>query len=520
MSKRLILILALAFLVGLSYAAYAEVQNVKVSGDIQALGIARNNFDLTKEPASGSARTTDTYSDQREYLATIARLRVDADLTDNVSATIRLLNERNWNGDALADDAGNRNIGLGAPAAAYTDEQQIELDLAYMTLREFLYSPLTLSVGRQELHFGNDWIVGDPDTNGLSGRSNLSDGDLSSRKAFDALRATLDYSPLVVDIIYAKIAENTVALNDDTTLTGINAKYDLNKDTTLEGFFFSKVKGVNAAAVTNAQTGDATSFTDGTTIKQKTDKVHTVGARVVNKSIKNLTLDAQGAYQFGTYNPKFDVNARWTSAANRVETAPRNAWGAEVVATYNLKDIRRLSKYDPSVTAAYVVLSGQNRDRTGKKTYTGWDGMFENQTFGHIINGMMGFSNTHLTGLSLNAKPLDDLRVKLDAVGMWVFKRYIDNLDGGGATRLYNLSGVSGAKRFYMAKNPFMGKEFDLTLTYDYTEDVQFSLLGGVFLPGKAIATGDTVAAGGATGSDTGSKAAATELIGSMKVTF
>lgn len=507
MSKRLILILALAFVVGLSYAAYAEVQNVKVSGDIQALGIVRNNFDLTKNPTSGAARTTDTYSDKREYLASIVRLRVDADLTDNVSATVRLLNERNWNGDSIYDDAGNRNIGLGVPTVSYTDEQQIDLDLAYVTMKEFLYSPLTLTIGRQELHFGNDWIVGDPDTNGLAGRSNLSDGDLSSRKGFDAIRATLDYSPLIVDIIYAKIAENTVALNDDTTLTGINAKYDLNKNTTLEGFFFSKAKGSNATGATQAINGTA-NYTDSLAYKQKADKVHTIGARVVDKTIKNLTLDAQAAYQFGTYNPKFDPNATYYSATNKAETSPRSAWGAEIIANYNLKDIKRIGKYDPSATLAYAVLSGNSRDKTGKKRYTAWDGMFENQTFGHIINGMMGFSNTHLIGLTLKAKPVEDVTMKLDAVGMWVYKRFTDG-------RLYYLSGVSGSKRFYMAKNPFMGKEFDLTLTYDYTEDVQFSLLGGILLPGKAISTGDIVS-----GSDSGSKVAATELIGSMKVTF
>ena len=48
MSKRLILILALAFVVGITCAAYAEVQNVKVSGDITVKAVARDNFDLSK----------------------------------------------------------------------------------------------------------------------------------------------------------------------------------------------------------------------------------------------------------------------------------------------------------------------------------------------------------------------------------------------------------------------------------------------------------------------------------------
>ena len=53
MHKRLILILALAFVVGVTMAAYAEVQNVKVSGDLTVKGVARNNFDLVKSQKYG-----------------------------------------------------------------------------------------------------------------------------------------------------------------------------------------------------------------------------------------------------------------------------------------------------------------------------------------------------------------------------------------------------------------------------------------------------------------------------------
>ena len=57
MSKRLILVLALAFVVGIAFAAYAEVQNVKVSGDITVYGIARDNYIAT---GSGGGRSVTT----------------------------------------------------------------------------------------------------------------------------------------------------------------------------------------------------------------------------------------------------------------------------------------------------------------------------------------------------------------------------------------------------------------------------------------------------------------------------
>ncbi|MFA5115560.1 MAG: hypothetical protein WC469_05855, partial [Candidatus Omnitrophota bacterium] len=64
MSKRLILVLALAFVVGTTCAAYAEVQNVKVSGDINFLAVARNQFDLTKGTDGNK------YDDHESFFAT------------------------------------------------------------------------------------------------------------------------------------------------------------------------------------------------------------------------------------------------------------------------------------------------------------------------------------------------------------------------------------------------------------------------------------------------------------------
>ncbi|MGB4520335.1 MAG: hypothetical protein WBI28_00155, partial [Candidatus Omnitrophota bacterium] len=90
MSKRLILILTLAFVVGISFAAFAEVQNVKVSGDITIGGVYRNHFTLAKTPVAPIVSALDPgnkqsiYSSKESDFLTITRVRVDADLTDNV----------------------------------------------------------------------------------------------------------------------------------------------------------------------------------------------------------------------------------------------------------------------------------------------------------------------------------------------------------------------------------------------------------------------------------------------------
>ncbi len=516
MSKRLILVLALALVVGLSFTAYAEVQNVKVSGDLTVQGVARDNFDLEKPISSALGLLAGDFNDKESGILSITRVRVDADLTDNVSTTVRLLNERNWNGEERTLGAANRNIGLNTAPASNADANDVDLDLAYVTLKEFLYSPLSLTIGRQSLRFGNGLVVGDPDTNIYSSATELAEGDLSARKSFDALRATLDYNPLVVDMIYAKVEEGAANLNDDVSLGGINANYALNKNTTVEGFLFSKVTGTNSAAVTNVDSGNATFFTAGTDnfpLKDKADVVNTIGARVLDKTVKNLTLDVQGAYQFGTYNPKFDPNARVSPAAQRgpnakAQTSKRSAWATQIMATYDLKDMAMLSKYSPAISGSYTYLSGANRDETRSgEAYKGWDPMFEDQTVGHIMNAIFAESNMHRGSLSANAKLTDDISANVNYIGAWFAKRYPRNAD-----RRAILSEVSTARQFTLKGDKFIGQEIDASLTYDYTEDVQFSLLGGIFLPGRNIVS--------VARADRDGQAAATELIGSMKVTF
>ncbi|MFH1889124.1 MAG: hypothetical protein ABH806_03440 [Candidatus Omnitrophota bacterium] len=522
MSKRLILMLALAFLVAVTGAAYAEVQNVKVSGDIAVMGVARNNFDFAKTPETESGSYINfagELDDNEKDLLSIVRVRVDADLTDNVSATVRLLNERNWNGESNTAGWSNTNIGNNYNAAATSqvvgintaDEGDISLDLAYVTLKEFLYSPLSLTVGRQELRFGNGLVVGDPDTNLWSARTSLAEGDLSARKSFDAIRATLDYDPLVVDVIYAKLEEGNVNLNDDVTLSGVNASYALNANTILEGFFFNKVKGSQAAAVRNLDAANATSFTPTATnveVKDIADVVNVIGVRATDKTVKDLTVDAQVAYQFGTYNPKFDPNARFVSATDKKETSNRSAWAGQINATYDLSD-KFASNYSPSISGSYTYLSGADRELTGSDTYKGWDPMFEDQTVGHIMNAIFANTNMHRYAISAKAKLTDDITAKMDWVWASFAKKYNDQ-------RLAVLSGIATptavARAYRMGKAAYIGQEIDATLTYDYTEDVQFSLLGGILLPSKNI--------NGNIAGDKDLRASAGELIGSMKVTF
>jgi len=442
MGKRLILVLALALLVGLTFsAAYAEVQNVKVSGDIIASGIARNHFNLA------NTNTGDKSILKQTFLMSQIRVRVDADLTDNVQATVRLINERIWNGQNDTGVSNNNNT-------------NIDLDLAYVTLKEFLYSPLTLTIGRQEVKFGNSLVIG----NAKVAANTISiPTDLTERKAFDAIRATLDYDPLVVDLVYAQVKQSDSVDRNTISLTGINAAYALNKKTDVSVYYWLKRNNNNAV-----------------TLATRADQLSTIGALISSSPIENLTASLEAAYQFG----------RNAESANQKK---HDAWALQAMADYTFTKV----KTTPRVGASYTYLSGSS---AGDTRNAGWDPMFYDQKLNNIVYTLLPFSNMSAFNLKGSMKPVEDVTVSV------VYGYY--NVAQKNSAEYTVPHTHDGGQTYYTGTytgKTHLGSAIDGTVTYDYTEDVQFGLTAGLFTPGNAL-TSDT--------------ANATQLIGSMKVVF
>lgn len=441
----LVLVCALVFT---AFNAYAEVQNLKVSGDVNASAITR---DLTLGAPASGAKSTES------AIASFARVRFDTDLTDNVVATVRLLNERYW---------GNETENSGTTRDNNSD---ISLDLASVTLKEFLFSPMTLTVGRQELRFGNAMIIGDVDTNNmattaspLGGAGGENNADLSLRKAFDAILLSMDYSPLKLDFVGAKITEATRTLNDDVSLYGANLGYAVNDDLFLEAYSFNKITSKAANATTS----------------KKNTNINTVGTRVAAKLSENLSYQLEGAYQFGSiFN------------SNTGNSSDRRAYAIESALALGLPN----TSYTPSLSLLYAYFSG---NKGSNKNYTAWDPMFEDQRFGDIANSQFNQSNAHIAGFIGTLKPMEDVSLAAEYYMFWWDKVYNVN---------QTITSVRG-NSLVMTNKKFAGSELDIKADYDYTEDVQFSLLGGLFFPGGAF--------------DKANDRTASEVIGSMKVSF
>jgi hypothetical protein len=373
-----------------------------------------------------------------------------------------LLNQRDWDDPqpALSD----------AAATAATDFK-VDVPLAYMTLKEMLYSPLTLRIGRQPLWFGRGFIIGaklrDP-------QGSISADEYTEMKNFDAVRATLDYDPWTLDMIYSKIEENFIQAGDDIDLYGINIGYLFDSyNAEAEGYWFYKNDKNNTVL--------------------KSNQIHTLGLRGSMDPIENLTVAAEGAVQLGRL---VDPTAGWA-----IQNREREAFAADVMAEYRFVDYAWM----PTIMGEIIYYSGNHfNNNTG--AYEGWDPMYrgkfdtairEFQGWMYLNDAFPAIPATSRTGGALDAS----------------FSNQIQFAVGGTIQPTDSLK-VQGKYTHFRLDEPIamtntrkdVGDEVDIMFTYDYTEDVQFDVLLGWFMPGDLYPTS--------------MDATATELMASVSVDF
>jgi hypothetical protein len=524
---RIAMVLAIALC--LAGSVYAETQSVKVSGDLTVRGIWRGDYDYrSATPASDPARTGMTrdtggmngvaspgagggtiaggyYGASQSWWMSQAEVQVDAELTDNVSTVIRILNQRDWNVQNKNIVAGQdlRPNGLGG-YVPQTDEFEVQLDLAYVTLKNFVYCPLTVTIGRQDLWFGKGFIIGSNQINNnwidLQGANNniLHAPEYTSMNAFDSIKAVLDYDPWTITGVWANIWNNTVGEADGIDLWGINVgyKFDCYK-AEAEAYWFYKRDN---------------SIEQWRTNMWGNSNVHTFGIRGSMDPIECVTLSGEVAVQAGAY----------TANTLQLATRERAAWALDVAAEY--RGLMDCWAWKPKAGIEYILYSGNKDDENlannNTNAYTGWDRMFRGKydsairewvgtyyasyDYGPRSNSLpscadASFTNQSQLIFSGSLQPMDCLTLKGNWNLFWTVEDYVTwpNVPAQQAG-----SFSQGQKR-----GGLIGNELDVQAIWDYTEDVSFGLLMGWFMP-----NGDVYYAGN---NDT-----ASDIVGTVKVSF
>lgn len=190
-----------ALVLGMTGVAVAELQNVEVGGKLQIRG---NYYRMDKLGAS-------SFVSQRTLL------NVKADFTNDVSTFIEFDSNNNW-GDGFRS-----NYLTGIDGRGGSD---VSLYQAYINVKNMWGTPLALRVGRQELVFGSEFILG-----------NNSNGSNFQGLSYDAIRLTYATDMFKVDAFAAKLAESFQNFGKgDLDLYGIYGSYIGIEDVTIDAY--------------------------------------------------------------------------------------------------------------------------------------------------------------------------------------------------------------------------------------------------------------------------------------------
>jgi hypothetical protein len=249
MRKNVLNVLAAAVVLS-CVSAFADLQNVTVGGQVRIRG---NWYSMDN-------RGDYNFIDEK-FVEQRTLLNVRADFTDNVSAFIEMDSIDTWGEDFRS----NYLTGIDGRAGTGDDAEMYQ---AYIDAKELFGSPLQLRVGRQELSFGSEWLLGNGDS-----------GPYFTGLSFDGLRLTYQGETFSVDAFGAKLAENSPLEEDgDTDLYGVYASCKAVENMTFDAYWLyvrDAFAGVN--------------------------DLHTFGLRAAGK-IDGFHFEAEAAYQFGEMN--------------------------------------------------------------------------------------------------------------------------------------------------------------------------------------------------------------------------
>ncbi len=428
--KKVWLIVALAALTGSAVRTFADVQNIRLSGDIRIRGYYLNN--------AGDANNGDA-----AFISQRTRVTVEADLEDHVLVVVTLKAEGLWG----SDNQPTTNSGAGSSfedgsGSAINRSWSVGLDEAYVQFNEIFYSAATLKIGRQYLHYGRGLII----------------SSAEQEYNYDAARLVWDAYPLTIDVVGAMLANNQAFLPDSPKQTGstpgsadllfVNARYELSD---------SAIKDVEAyfGYVAHGVSGNVQSSRIPPTVFGASPMI--IGLRTDITPMDSLNVWAEGAYEFG---------------ADGTFSKTISAFIANVGGKFTFKD----TKWTPAVNANYIYASGGGSD--GKAQFRPWFDYTEGYN-GYLFAPAL--SNIHIFNVGASVKPAENTTLSLQ--GYYYMKADKDSIAGSNSNADFGGAGFTELGNGVGKRD--LGWEIDSILGYDYSKDVRMQLVYGIFLPGR-----------------------------------
>lgn len=432
--KKQWLVMALVAGLGLAANSFADVQNIRLSGDIRLRGYYLNGTDLDLN-AQGDA----------QFISQRTRVTVEADLEDHVLVVVTLKAEGLWGSDNETDNTSGAG---GSSSSSINRRWDLGVTEAYLQLNELFYLPATLKLGRQYLNYGHGLILSSVD----------------QEYNYDAARLVLDYYPLTIDLVGGQLVNNqgfTAASSSAgaSDLLFINARYEMSdsmlKD--LEAYF---------GWVSQGHSGPVASPRVPPTVGGASPML--IGLRGDLTPADALKMWFEVAYEFGTDGTAFGTDL--------------SAYIGNLGFSYSMKD----SNWSPSFHANYTYASGGGSG--GRHTFRPWFDYVEGQN-GYLFSPAL--SNIQIFNLGASVKPYENTTLSLQAY--YYLKVDKDGVAGSNGNVDFGGPAWSGVASGVNSRD--LGWEIDAILGYDYSKDVRVQLVYGMFIPEGAYKNSAAVSA-------------------------
>ena len=401
----------------------------KKDSRIEFGGEIRLRPEVTDNDPNRSIVGVDSFVRQR------VRLRARASLTDNLSGFAEIQDSRLW---------GNEFSTTGSIA-------NLDLHQAYIQADRFLAPGLSLRIGRQELSYGSERLVGASDWDNV-GRS------------FDALKAVFARKSWSIDFFASRVVDahgfafivvprqGTLGLDEDEDpyflsppphqeFYGAYLKLlNDNPHHKLEAYAFL-LRDNFASLGENRSRADATSTS-----------IYTMGGRQESRFEGGFYFNGEAAFQTGHLGPDDHLAVGLSG---------------------------RVGKYFKAASAPhfgfeYAFATGDSNSRDGDSRE--FIDLFPTNHTHHGFMDLLGWRNLHDYRLNFGLNPANKLSFDAD------YHKFLLHQAGGrwsnaaGGTLGFDPNGVSSKQ---------LGQEIDLTVRFPYREHLKFMAGYSVFLPGR-----------------------------------
>ncbi len=476
--KRMIVLVVLILALSAPLVARADLQNVQVGGEIrlrgnyiygtltgpapfevrytasELRGRAMGQFTPPPLQSSGSnaAYSYLGWNDKAtstQFVEQRTRLHVKADFTDNVIAFIEFDSYDIWGEDFRSNyltGVDSRSSTGTVTVPSLGADGNVALYQAYIEARELYGVPLAIRIGRQELSFGSEFLVGKGDK-----------APLFRGLSFDAIRLTYATDQFSVDAWMSKLVENSPSQEDgDVDFYGVYGSYKGIENVTFD-LYWLYLRDARALPSDPAAPWCVTGF-DST---YDPTELHTVGARSAGK-LGAFDFEGEVAYQFGQID---QAGIMFKPGVYGDHNAEASVWAGKLEAGYSF-DVM----WKPRLFVGGVYFGGEDNraisahDKTAylyPQSSISFNRLFSNQIYSGFVDLNDDLSNAYDVRIGVVAAPLE----KLTALFCVSYFGAVDAFDMPTGNRCSTATKSS---------SHYLGTEAYLALFYQYSKDLQF----------------------------------------------